>query len=289
MNQSLWRYWVLIMLGCALSLAAPTGHASNDEPVIRPAFVFPSPTVSPSPEPTPSNEEKRPSAVRRFFSWSIDQVTRPFKKEPRFVCRLPPLVDVRVSKSLITFCPKRENSTTSASCSPDREVKLVASILNRDADDQFLFTWAVTSGTIRGEGREVSWNLNGVAEGTYTATVEVNDGNQLTSNSSVTVTVAICSGCDGPPPPCPSVSVSCPIGIDNQPITFEAIVTGGEPEMQPTYTWSISAGKIISGQGTSKLIVDRSDRGGRSIIATVSIGGAHPACAVPLASCAFTH
>ena len=49
-------------------------------------------------------------------------------------------------------------------------------------NDQLLYTWSVTGGRLSGEGRQVTWDLTGVANGTYTATVEVNDGNQHTAN-----------------------------------------------------------------------------------------------------------
>ena len=178
--------------------------------------------------------------------------------------------------------------SSNLNCSPDREVKVVAYAGESD-DTKLLYTWSVTAGTLRGEGREVTWDLSGVAEGSYTAIVEVNDGNQHTANGSTTVTVAVCPGCDRPPPPCPTVSVSCSDRIENQPLTFEAIVTGGDPEMKPTYDWSVTAGKIISGQGTSKITVDISHLGARSITATVLLGGAHPACTIGPASCTKPH
>jgi len=192
---------------------------------------------------------------------------------------------ITTSKSLITFCP---TASPNLACSPDREVKLAA---NASAPDniQLLFTWTVTGGTVRGEGREVTWDLSGLAEGTYTATVELNDGNQHTATGSTTVTIALCSGCESPRPLCPTVSVSCSNRIDNQPITFEATVAGGDPEMKPIYNWSVTAGKIISGQGTSKLTVDISDLGSKSITATVSLGGADPSCTISQASCTNSH
>jgi hypothetical protein len=70
----------------------------------------------------------------------------------------------------------------------------------------------------------------------------------------------------------------------NGTITFEATVAGGNPEERRTYKWSLSAGKIISGQATSKITVDVSNLSRDSITATVSVGGAHPLCAT-VASC----
>jgi len=243
-------------------------------------------TTLPSPAPKPSSETKRPKAVRRFFSWTADQVARPFRRQRRFVCMLPPIVEsISTSKSLITFCPTTAAANPSLSCSPDREVKLVANAVGFYDNTEFLYRWIVTGGTLQGEGRAVTWDLSGLAGGSYTATVEVSDGDHRTASGSTTVTIALCSGCESPPPLCPTVSVSCSNKIDNQSITFEATVAGGDPEMKPTYNWSVTAGKIISGQGTSKLMVDISDLGSRSITATVSLGGADPACTNSQASC----
>lgn len=276
MNPSLHYLCGLIMLGCALALFASSTGATNDPTTAMPALV------TPSPAPTPNREPKRPHAVRRFFSWTIDQVSRPFRKEPQLGCVLPPMIyAVTPSKSLITFCPTITSS--SLSCSPEREVTVTAEGPDSDGDHQFLFTWEVTGGKIRGEGRTVTWDLTGLPEGTYTAMAEMNDGHQHTANASTSVTIGVC--CDRPPPPCPVVSVSCPGDFENQTATFVASVTGGDPEDKLTYKWSVSAGKIVSGQGTSKLLVDATNLGTQPITATVLIDGAHPACTITPASC----
>jgi hypothetical protein len=186
--------------------------------------------------------------------------------------------------SVLRPCPP---PTTSSSCTPTgSEVTLVADASDVD-NDQLLYTWSVTGGRLSGEGRQVTWDLTGVANGTYTATVEVNDGNQHTATGSATVTVADCTGCVAPAPPCPTVSVSCPSDIDaGQPITFTASVTGGAEGATFTYNWSVSAGTISSGQGTSTISVDTTGvAGGQSVTATVSIGGADPSCTGTTASC----
>ncbi|HSE16546.1 MAG TPA: Ig-like domain-containing protein [Pyrinomonadaceae bacterium] len=185
--------------------------------------------------------------------------------------------------SLLRPCPP---GTSSSSCTPTgSEVTLVANASDPDSD-QLLYTWSVTGGRLSGEGRQVTWDLSGVANGSYTATVEVNDGNQHTANGSTTVTVADCTGCVPPPPPCPVVSVSCPTDVDaNQPITYTASVSGGAPDATWTYNWSVSAGTISSGQGTSTITVDTTGLSGQSVTATVSIGGADPSCTGTTASC----
>ena len=202
------------------------------------------------------------------------------------IINVAPVVNaVRPSiSSILRPCPP---PTTSATCTPTgNEVTLVAEATDAN-NDQLLYTWSVTGGRLSGEGRQVTWDLSGVQNGTYTATVEVNDGNMGKANGSATVTVAECPDCVAPPKPCPAVSVSCPSDVElNQPITFTASVTGGETGATYTYNWSVSAGTISSGQGTSTITVDTTGvAGGTSVTATVNLGGADPSCTGTTASC----
>jgi hypothetical protein len=190
----------------------------------------------------------------------------------------PPVV-TSVTGSMTSITRPCPPGTSSSSCTPSgSEVQLTA-VASDPENDTLLYTWSVTGGKLSGEGRAVTWDLTGVANGTYTATVEVNDGTPgHTASGSATVTVADCPGCVKPPPPCPNISVSCPSEVDlGQPATFTASVTGGEG-LTPTYNWSVSAGTISSGQGTSAITVDTSGLGGQSVTATVSVGGADPSC-----------
>lgn len=74
----------------------------------------------------------------------------------------------------------------------------------------------------------------------------------------------------------PDISVSCPdktVEVD-EPITFSANVSGGIRYVELTYSWSVSAGTIISGHGTPKILVNTIGLpGGTKITATLTIGG----------------
>jgi hypothetical protein len=73
---------------------------------------------------------------------------------------------------------------------------------------------------------------------------------------------------------CPTVSVSCPDSVQaGKDLTFAASVSGGDANVTPTYNWSVSAGTISSGQGTSTIVVDTTGAGGQTITATVDVGG----------------
>ena len=75
---------------------------------------------------------------------------------------------------------------------------------------------------------------------------------------------------------CPVVSVSCPDSDLGPTLTVNASVPGGDPKL--TFKWTVSAGKITSGQGTPSISVDTSGLGGQSFTASVEVGGFDKAC-----------
>ena len=78
---------------------------------------------------------------------------------------------------------------------------------------------------------------------------------------------------------CPQVSIPAPSDVqEGQPITFRVDVTGGDRTVPRTYNWTVSAGTISSGQGTSLIEVDTTGIGGYSVTATVETGGYEPRC-----------
>jgi hypothetical protein len=170
-------------------------------------------------------------------------------------------------------------------CAASREVGLSASAGGPEVDAKLQFVWAVSAGRIHGEGQKVVWDLSGVADGTYTANVEVSDSKGLTANDSTKVAIAPCHSCVMIESPCPTIAVSCPESAESsQSMKFEAQVYGRDPTFQVTYTWLVSDGKISHGQGTSTITVDVSEITRGSITATVSIGGSEEGC-VTTASC----
>ena len=68
--------------------------------------------------------------------------------------------------------------------------------------------------------------------------------------------------------------VSCPDRIsEDAPAIFTATISGGSPNMYPIYNWTVSAGRIISGQGTPRITVDTRGTGGQGVTASVDVGG----------------
>jgi hypothetical protein len=188
--------------------------------------------------------------------------------------RAPVIASFTASTPSITLpCPPGEISKSGTCPIPNMQVQLTTSASDPDGDT-LLYTYTVTGGHISGDGPNVGWDLAGVTPGTYTASVEVDDGCGCISFSSTTVTVVACPDCM---PPCPTLNVSCPSDVDQgTPVTFTANVNGG-PGTQ-TYNWSVSAGTISSGQGTSTITVDTANQGGQTITATIELGGLDPSC-----------
>jgi len=78
---------------------------------------------------------------------------------------------------------------------------------------------------------------------------------------------------------CPTVTVSCPdTGAGGVEMTYTANVSGGDPNVTPTFNWTVSAGTISSGQGTSSISVDTTGTAGQTITATVDVGGFSREC-----------
>jgi hypothetical protein len=133
------------------------------------------------------------------------------------------------------------------------------------------FTWRATAGRIEGEGPTVTWNLTGVVPGQHKVYLDIINGstNEECQAFSSTTILVNCA-----PPVCPNVSIVCPdrVVVD-EPITFSASMSGGSGVVDTTYNWTVSAGRIIEGQGTTTIKVDTTGLGGQTVKATFSVGG----------------
>ena len=86
------------------------------------------------------------------------------------------------------------------------------------------------------------------------------------------------------PRACPKLSVSCPDTVKHGvPATFTASIENAPADAKLTYNWDVSAGTIISGQGTSSITVDTAGISSGPLTATVEVGGLPETCAEPKA------
>jgi hypothetical protein len=80
---------------------------------------------------------------------------------------------------------------------------------------------------------------------------------------------------------CPIITVSCP--VTERPHTFTAVLVDAEskgtiPGQNLEYHWTVSGGKIATGQGTFSITMDASSTDMRGITATVDVKGLAPEC-----------
>ncbi|HEX7957363.1 MAG TPA: PKD domain-containing protein, partial [Pyrinomonadaceae bacterium] len=197
----------------------------------------------------------------------------------------PPTVSLSASSSRVVLAAECSgDQMPDPTCTPtSNTVQLSATATDPDGDT-LLYTYSTTGGRVSGDGPNATLDLTGVAPGTYTVTVEVDDGCGCIAFTSTTVTVERCNCVLRPTPtpqPCPTVSVSCPSEPvrAGQPITFTANVSGGDSGVTPTFNWTVSAGTISTGQGTSSITVDTTGLpDNSSVTATVDVGGFDRSC-----------
>jgi hypothetical protein len=99
---------------------------------------------------------------------------------------------------------------------------------------------------------------------------------------------------------CPTVTIDCSENLvcPGEPTTFTAKINGGDPNLKSKFNWTLSAGSITNGQGTSTITVDVSDLTGQSITATVEIDDVTAmtpdctkttSCVRQIATCCISH
>lgn len=137
-----------------------------------------------------------------------------------------------------------------------------------------VYRWTSPVGRIVDHGSAATWDLSGLKPGYYEAFVEIDTGNADRSCQAFS-SIGVLLECPPPPPPaCPKVSIICPDRIQpGQPVTFTATLSGSLGNVTPAYTWIISNGRIIEGQGTNSMTVDTAGLEEQTLTATLSMGG----------------
>ncbi|MDT4896304.1 MAG: hypothetical protein QOH25_1381 [Acidobacteriota bacterium] len=178
-----------------------------------------------------------------------------------------PVVQLSEHPSIITPC---------GDSASDAQIPLTATLTNFST--ALRYNWRASGGRINGDGPNATWDLSGAQPGTYTATIEV-DNNRNDGCVAFTSTKVIVRPCPPPPVVCPNVSIYCPDTVTlGAPVTFTANLSGGTANITPVYNWTISAGTIISGQGTPSIQVDTTGLGGQPITANLSVEGYNLSC-----------
>lgn len=178
---------------------------------------------------------------------------------------------VTLSDTTITLgCPPGRVPREGTVCNDATSISVSTSASDPE-NDVLTYNYTVSGGRIVGTGANVSWDVSGLAPGTYTITAGVDDGCGLCGQTKTeTITIAECDcvvACS-----CPALTVSGPAGVTERGgmMTFTANVSGGTAQ-NITYNWAVSAGTIESGQGTPSITVRAPSDGTTNVEATVTI------------------
>ena len=156
---------------------------------------------------------------------------------------------------------------------------------NSPSGNPVRYRWSTSAGRIDADGPTVTWDLSGLEPGYYQAFVQADTSNGVEVCEALSSTTVLVNRC-APRPSCPTAVIVCPENVvADSPLTFSTTLTGGLAGVEPVYNWTLSAGRIIEGQGTSSIKVDTKGLAGQTIKATLSIGGYHLDCS---ASCAVS-
>jgi hypothetical protein len=184
----------------------------------------------------------------------------------------PPTITLDADTQVVTLCPDAESIS-------NPRVHLKAAGISPEGKP-LRYRWNVSGGRLDGDGTEVVWDLSDAPPGVYNAAVTVESGpvdNPLCT--AFTSTKVVVRNCPPPRPVCPNVSIYCPdVQQAGTPVTFTASVSGGTAGVTPVYHWNVSAGQIISGQGTQTITVDTAGLAGQPITATVEVAGYNLEC-----------
>ena len=208
-----------------------------------------------------------------FTSAGAAQKKSPVPDVPAGPQNQPPTIRLDADAQVVTLCPDAESMA-------NPRVRLKAAGVSPEGKP-LRYKWTISGGRLDSyEGTDVVWDLSDAAPGVYNASVTVESGpvdNPLCT--AFTSTKVVVRNCPPPRPVCPNVSIYCPdVQQAGTPVTFTASVSGGTPGVTPVYNWVISAGKILSGQGTPTITVDTAGLAGQPITATVEVAGYNLEC-----------
>ena len=209
--------------------------------------------------------------IAQFFIGRRDERAGDIENKPASVD------SVSLSSTVITLPCRPGYRSKSGNCSDNRTIKVSTKATDPE-NDVLTYNYTVSGGRIVGGGANVDWDLSSAQPGTYTITTGVDDGCGVCGKTDTrTIKVEECPDCVQVCQ-CATISMSGPSGvtIPGDKMTFTANVSGGTGD--PTYNWSVSAGTISSGQGTSSITVDTAGLAGQNVTATVDVGGLCPEC-----------
>ena len=205
------------------------------------------------------------------------------KRQAEVVNQPPNVTGLTLSASTITLPCQPGYHSASNGCNDSTSVTVNTVAVDPEGD-VLTYNYTTSAGRVVGTGASVSWDLSGVAPGSYTITAGVDDGCGICGKTMTqTVNIVNCPDCQLNCS-CPTIGVSGPAGVTQpgETMTFTANVSGGSQDQTITYNWTVSAGTIESGQGTPSIVVRvPRETPPTNVTATLTIGGTRAECSCP--------
>lgn len=166
----------------------------------------------------------------------------------------PDVDSIMLNRSVVYLsCAKGESAPAECSDSKAQYIEVNTTVSDKE-NNTLLISYQVTDGRIVGQGRKVFWYLGGAKQGVHTITAIVDDGGgpkgrRVTKEIEVKSCPVCRAECD-----CPrlEVTASSKSVFAGDLVTFSVAAADG---FSRKYVWSISAGRILSGQDTSTIRV----------------------------------
>ena len=191
------------------------------------------------------------------FAFQIDARPTPGSESQKPVAsHSPEPLTLELDRTVLeTYCPL-EAVPEPRSC--DQKVaRIKVTTRNNDTiDKRRSYYYQVSGGRILGSGPEVIWELETSTPGTYTIQASTGSNRILDGSSARSeLVIRVCPVCD-PGCACPSVKLLGPSGSvkPGDRIVIEAEIGWDDPASL-SKQWSVIGGEILSGEGTSSIIV----------------------------------
>lgn len=219
--------------------------------------------------------------------------------------RKPPTITVRPKASpnrtdfagIVLACPSGQVSASGSCPQPNPlDTRIPLEVTIEDADGRPLNLrikkWVSNGGRIDGAGRDVVWDLSGVATGFYVAEAIFEDDEGAEVSGNFCIPVRTCPDCTPTPTPplTPPPTPVCPTLVEVVPgqqsvvagtqATFTARVEGLPPGTAFDYRWTVSGGTIVGASDTQTVTVDTSGQDRREITVTLRLEGLDSRCQV---------
>ena len=177
-------------------------------------------------------------------------------------------------------CPKITVSCPE-SIEPGEKLTCSANLSFRAATTVPRYLWSVSSGRItQGQGTSsITVSTAGVTAKRLRVRLRLPQFGQDCADSAVVIfkgdDVVITPPPDTKPEPvCPEIKMACPESVTKgKEISCSVNLSGGTKDAKPRYSWSVSAGTITQGQGTSAISVSTAQVSEKTLTIRLNLGG----------------